>query len=393
MRLARRHIWIGLTLAAVVAAVLLVMRPDPVSVELAEVDRGMLRVTIDEDGETRVRDRFVISAPVTGRLERLECEVGDTIAPGEVVASVYPLPLDSRARTEAAAALRSVEAARDAAGAAVGQAEELWGEARRSLERLERLEQEVPGSVAQQRLDEAGTAERAAALRLEQARGAAEAAAHDVDRARAALAGAEGSAPGEPTPVRAPAGGRVLRIYEECERTIMTGSPILEIGDPAALEVVVDVLTEDATLLAEGAPALISAGPDADTLYGRIDLVEPSAFTKVSPLGVEEQRVNVVVAFDDAPVLLGDRFRVDASLVAWEASDVVRAPVSALFRSDGEWAVFVVAGNRARLRVIEVGHRGRRHAEVLNGLAEGEEVILFPSEILEDGVRVESVRR
>ncbi|MEN8181144.1 MAG: efflux RND transporter periplasmic adaptor subunit [Myxococcota bacterium] len=390
MSIRRSHIGIGVTVAAIVASVVLVMRPQPVAVELAPVDRGMLRVTIDEDGETRVLDRFVVSAPVTGRLERPECQVGDSIAAGDVIARVYPLPLDSRARTEAAARLQSAESVRRAADAAVAEAEELWGEAGRVLARLERLQQEAPGAVALQRLDEARTAERAAALQLEQARATADSAAHEVELARATLAGSEGSDPGEPTLVRAPASGRILRIYEDCERTITAGTPILEIGDPTALEVIVDVLTEDAALLREGALALISAGPDADTLTGRIDLIEPSAFTKVSPLGVEEQRVNVRVAFDAGAAVLGDRFRVDASLVAWEQDDVLRVPVSALFRADGGWAVFAVDDGRAILRPIDVGRRGRRSAQVLDGLSEGDRVILFPSEDIEDGTRVEA---
>jgi HlyD family secretion protein len=169
---------------------------------------------------------------------------------------------------------------------------------------------------------------------------------------------------------------------------VTAGSPIVEVGDPWDLEVVVDVLTEDAARLTEGAAARITAGPESDTLVGRITRIEPSAFTKVSPLGVEEQRVNVVVAFDESPVLLGDRYRVDASLVAWEEDDVLRVPVSALSRVEGQWGVFAVDGDRARHRGIVLGQRGRDFAEVSSGLTVGERVVLYPSEDVEDGVKV-----
>jgi HlyD family secretion protein len=181
----------------------------------------------------------------------------------------------------------------------------------------------------------------------------------------------------------------VLRVYEECERIIAAGSPILELGDPRRLEVVVDVLTEDAARLAVGAPARVSAGPEADTLPGIVRLIEPSAFTKVSPLGVEEQRVNVIVAFEGESALLGDRYRVDVALVAWQSDDVLLVPVSALFRSDTRWGVYVVEAERARLRVIELGERGRSHAEVRSGLEQGQVVVLYPSEAITDGARVE----
>ena len=388
MKLERRH-WITLgAVAAVGALVFWALQPESIAVETATVARGPLRVTVDEDGETRVEDRYLVSAPVTGRLVRLQCEVGDQVAAGDVVAHVFPLPLDTRTRAEAAQRLQAADAAARAAVARVEQARALAAETRRALERLERVATDVPGSVAGQRLDEARTADRTATLALDEAESAADAAAHEVESARA-LVGSDASA--EPTLVRAPASGRVLRVYEECERIIAAGSPIMEVGDARQLEVVVDVLTEDAARLAVGAPAGVSMGSAVDTLRATIRLIEPSAFTKVSPLGVEEQRVNVVVDFDDEGVLLGDRYRVDVSLVAWESDDVLLVPVSALFRSDSRWGVYVVEEGRARLRPLELGERGRSHAEVRSGLAAGEVVVLYPSEAIGDGVRVEVV--
>jgi HlyD family secretion protein len=391
MKIARKHLWMLLTLVAVGAAVGLALRPETLPVETAVVSRGPLRVTVDEDGETRVRERYLLAAPVAGRLVRVTCEVGDKVSVGEVVGRIYPLPLDTRVRAEAAERLRSAEASYRAAQAVVAQAEEAHGEASRMLERLEQLEAQVPGAVTGQRLDMASTAERSAAFAMEQARGAADAAGHQVAAARASLLDSE-STVSQPTLLRAPIEGRVLRVYEEHEQVVAAGSPIVEIGDPSDLEVVVDVLSDDAELLRVGAPAMVTSGTGADTLVGRIRLVEPSAFTSVSPLGVEEQRVNVTVAFDGAPLVLGDRYRVEASLVAWEAEDVLRVPVSALFRVGGEWGVYVVEGVRARVRTIELGQRGRRDAEVRAGLAEGDAVVLYPSMDLVDGARVKDAR-
>jgi HlyD family secretion protein len=318
---------------------------------------------------------------------RLECEVGDPVTSGQVLARIYPLPLDTRARTETARRLEAADAGWRGATAAVGQAEALWLDARRTVERLERVAADVRGAVAQERLDAARTAERTAALGLERARAAAEAARHEVEATRSVLVASD-EADAEPTLVLAPAAGRVLRVYEECERAVAAGAPILEVGDPADLEVVVDVLSEDAALLAPGALAYVTTGPGLDSLRGVVRRIEPSAFTKVSPLGVEEQRVNVVVAFDDVTVALGDRFRVDAALVTWSSDDVLRVPVGALFRRGEGWGVFVVEAGRARLRDVEIGHRGRQAAEVLSGLTEGVTVVVYPSDAVEDGVPV-----
>lgn len=387
-RFRAKPLWIGGSVLIATALIYLLVRPEPVDVQTALVDRGPVRVTVDEDGETRVRDRYVVSAPITGRLERLRCDAGDRVAAGEVIARIYPLPLDSRAATQAAERLRAAEAAQRSAEAGVARARAVWGEASRALERLRGVAAEVPGAIAPQRLDEAETRERSAAYDLDQARDSAASAGHEVEAARAVLLGSAEGYEAPPTEVKAPVDGRVLRLYEECERAVTAGSPILELGDSSDLEIVVDVLTEDAARLQVGSTARITTGPDADTLVGHIERIEPSAFTKVSPLGVEEQRVDVVVTFGERLVTLGDRYRVDASLVAWEGADVLRVPVSALFRVDGNWAVFAVEEGRAHTRRIELGHRGRREAEVLHGLSAGDRIVLYPSDEVTDGTRV-----
>jgi HlyD family secretion protein len=387
MKIGRRKIIGASGLLTVAVALFLLLRPDHVGVEVSSIDRGPVRVIVDEDGETRVEERFVLSAPVTGRLERLQCEVGDTVTAGQVVARVYPLPLDSRATLEAEARLESAEAGWRAALAGEGRAEASWGESVRALARLEEVARAMPGSITDQRMDQARTAESSAGLALDQAREETASAAHAVESARAALLGA-GGPEGEPTLLRTPADGRVLRLYEECERPVIAGSPVLEVGDPRDLEVVVEVLTEDATRLTVGAAAYVSPGPGGDTLRGHIVRVEPSAFTRVSPLGVEEQRVNVVVELDSSSFVLGDRYRVDVALVEWEADDVLRVPVSALFRADSGWGVFALENGRARLRRIELGMRGSRYAQVLAGLKDGDVVILYPGDDVEEGVSV-----
>jgi HlyD family secretion protein len=383
----RRAAWMTGTVLVGAGIVYWAFRPEPIAVDVRFVDRGALRVTVDEDGETRVRERYLVSSPVTGRMVRLECEVGDSVSENQILARIYPLPLDTRARAETARRLEAADAGWRAAGAAVEQAETRWADARRTAERLERVAADVRGAVSQERLDAARSAERAAALALEQARAAADAARHEVEATRSTLLATD-EVTGDPTLVRAPTDGRVLRVYEECERAVAAGSPILEVGDPSDLEVVVDVLTEEAARLSAGATAYVSAGPDSDTLVGTVRRIEPSAFTKVSPLGVEEQRVNVVVALEGEAPTLGDRFRVDASLVTWSAADVLKVPIGALFRQGDEWAVFIVEDGRARLRGIELGHRGRQAAEVVSGLDEGTAVVVYPSDAVVDGARV-----
>lgn len=388
MKIERRHaLWAG-AVVVLAAIVVWIMLPDRVSVETAVIERGPLAVTVEEDGQTRVQERYVVSAPITGRMVRLECEVGQAVSAGDVLAEIHPLPLDTRTRTEAASRLETAEATRRAALARVDHAATLAGEAERARDRLERVVAADAGAIAQQRLDQARTAARAAALDLEQARAAAQASAHDVATARAALLGADGGAGGRPTQVRAPAAGRVLRVFEECERVLAAGSPILEIGDPARLEIVADVLSQDAARFREGSPALVTAGGDADTVRAVVRRIDPAAFTKVSPLGVEEQRVNVILGFDGDPPFLGDRYRVAASIITWQSDDVLRVPVSALFRSGSEWAVYVVGDGVARLRIIDIGQRGGRHAEVLHGLEAGDRVVLYPGQDVHDGTRV-----
>ncbi|HEX4955995.1 MAG TPA: efflux RND transporter periplasmic adaptor subunit [Thermoanaerobaculia bacterium] len=382
--LPRRLLFLGLP-AALVVMVVLALRPEPVRVETAPVRRGPLAVSVDEEGETRIHHRYVISAPVAGTLKRIALHEGDEVAAGQVVAELDPLPLDARSRREAEARLAAARAARREAEAGIATAKAAHDEAARTLERLGRLAAE--GVAAKDDLDRAETAARQGASELEAARFRAEAARYDVESARAALLEA---AAGGVIPLRSPVAGRVLEVCEECERVVAAGASLVEVGDPAELEVVVDVLSSDAVSIPLGAPMQLSSGGlGATPLAGRVRRVEPSGFTKVSPLGVEEQRVNVIGDFVDPPAGLGDRYRIEAKIVLWQAEDVLKVPAGALFRAGEGWAVFTIENGRARQRAVTLGHRNPDEAELLAGLREGEEVIVHPRDRVADGGRVE----
>jgi HlyD family secretion protein len=216
-------------------------------------------------------------------------------------------------------------------------------------------------------------------------------AAHELERARAALVASSTERPCAPcdrTPIRAPAGGRVLRLVEECERIVPTGTPVLEVGDPSRLEVVTDLLSTDAVRVRPGDTMVVEDWGGARPLRARVRTVEPSGFTKISALGVEEQRVNVVADLMDEPGPLGDRYRVEVRVVLWGAADVLKAPLSSLIRRGEGWAVMLVQGGRARLRPVTLGHRGEFEVEIVQGLDAGEELIRFPSDLIRDGSRV-----
>jgi HlyD family secretion protein len=374
------------------------LRRPPVSVEVGAVSRGPLTATVDEEGETRVRQRFVVAAPATGRLLRIELDEGDRVEQGDVVARVVPAPLDPRDRAAAEARLQAAEDAKRGASARARLADAALAQAERELARTERLRE--AGATSDETLERMRL-ERTRALREREAARFAEAAAdHDVEAARAVLMAARASrsdaagqddpcaTPGVCIEVRAPIAGYVLRVHEESERVVLGGSPLLELGDPDAIEIVVDVLSADAVKIRPGAALWVEDWGGDAPLRATVRRVEPSGFTKVSALGVEEQRVNVIGDFVDTPDGLGDGYRVEARIVVWHADDVLRVPSSALFRRGDGWAAFVVEAGRARRREVAVGTRTPLAAEVKDGLAEGDAVVLHPSDRLTDGTRV-----
>lgn len=366
------------------AAAAYALRPDVIEVETALVDRAPMRVTIDEDGRTRVRNRFVIAAPVAGRLERLALREGDEVAAGQVVARIAPLPLDSSTNRIANARLRSAEALRSEADSRVSQAKVALEQARNTERRQEALL--GAGAISPEQREQATTNRRMRESDLAAAMSVVRSATAEVQAARAVMFPANGGT--GVVAVRSPVKGRVLRIPEKSERVVAASAPIVELGDAKALEVVADVLSSDAVRLHPGSEAQIVEWGGDDPLEGRVRSIEPSAFTRVSALGVDEQRVNVVVDLVNPPPSLGDGYRVEIKATVWESGSVLSIPSSSLFQRSGKWAVFVVQEGRARLRYVEIGHRTGATVEVQSGLERGERVILFPSDKVDDNSRV-----
>lgn len=286
-----------LVVLGVIALVVVAFLPSPLRVETARVTRGPLWVTVDEEGETRAHDRFVIAAPIAGSLTRVELHDGDPVLLNQVIAVIHPLPIDQREHAEITAHADVV--------------------------------------------------------------------------------------------LRSPVRGRVLRVIEKSERVVPSGSPIVTIGDPGKLEIVIDLLSTDAVKVKPGMAALLANWGGESALRARIRTVEPSAFTKVSALGIEEQRTNVVADFVDPTGPLGDGYRVDVRIIIWEADSVLKIPTSALFRYGDGWSCFVVENGRAKRRQLEIGHRSQFEVEVVNGLEEGAQVILHPNNQIENEHRVE----
>ena len=373
------------------AVVALALWPDVIGVDTATVTRAPLVVTVDAEGRTRVRDRFVVSAPVGGRVLRIDLEPGDRVERGDIVARVdagaAPL-LDVRTRSEAEAAVDAARAAVGAARAERERASASLAHAEQELERAHRMT--AAGALAAQDRDARQAEERMARETLAITSYALDAAAAELLRAEARLV-PRAAANRPVVAVRAPAAGVILRRLHESEAVVPVGAPLVEIGEPARLEIVSDLLSTDATRIRVGARAVVDQGSYAEALAAVVRRIEPSGFTKVSALGVEEQRVNVILdlveAGDEDPVL-GDAYRVDVRIVVWEAADVVQVPTAALFRHGAGWAVYEIRDRRARLTPVEIGRQTGRDAEVAAGLSEGATVIVHPPDSLADRARV-----
>jgi HlyD family secretion protein len=336
-----------------------------------------------------VRDRFIVSAPLGGTLRRIELDPGAPVDAGAVVARIEapaaPL-LDGRSRREAAARLEAAIAHQRRVAAAVAGATAAVEAAAREAARARGLEERAAIPPADR--ERAELAAELARRDLAAAEADRTSAAAEADAARALLGdGGRGEGPAV-VAVTAPARGRVLRVLRQSAGPVAAGTPLLEVGDVSSMEVVVDVLSADAARIRPGMPCAIDAWGGEKSLAGEVRLVEPSAFTRVSSLGIEEQRVNVIVGLAGAPPALGDGFRVEARIVTWRGRDVLAIPASAVFRDRGRWAVYAVEDGRARLRPIEIGHRGRLEVEVTGGLAEGVELVLHPSDRIRDGAKL-----
>ncbi len=366
-------------------------RPAPIPVEVVTVARGRFAATVEEDGRTRVSDRYVISAPIAGRLVRPQLKAGDAVAADEVVARILPsLPslLDPRTRREAEERFGAAEAVVAETAAQIERLKGVRENADADARRTKTLRQS--GVVTPQQLERAELAALAAERELRAAELRGHAAEHTLDQLRALLRRFDSPESADTLQVKSPISGRVLRMFRESETPLSGGEPLLEIGDPADLEVAVDVLTTDAIKIRPGAPVSIRHWGGPVALQGRVRLVEPGAFTKISALGVEEQRVWVVIDLvspREQWASLGDGFRVDASIVTDEKDDALVVPSGALIHRGSGWAVFVVRNGRAHERPVEIAGRGAL-AAVSSGLAPGDQVVNFPPNALREGAAV-----
>jgi HlyD family secretion protein len=388
--LLNRRLWLAVLIVGGLLAVAL--WPKTADVDTAAVVRGPLVVTVDEEGMTRVRERFVVSTPVGGRVLRVELEPGDVVKRGQVVARVRaeaPPLLDERARAEGRAAVEGAKAALGRAQAEEQRARATLARLRSDLTRVRELAKSQV--VAAQELEARESEAKAAEEAVNAAVFAVRAATFELQRAQARLAPTAADAGGRVVPVTAPVDGVVLRRLRESESIVPPGDPLLEIGDPARLEIVADLLSTDAVRVKPGARTIIEQWGGDREIAARVRRVEPAGFTKISALGVEEQRVNVVLDFVDpaaAAAALGDAYRVEVRVVTWEAPAVLKVPTGALFREREKWAVYVVQDGRATRRKIELGHQTGQEAEVLSGVAEGDVVIMHPGDSIVDGAKV-----
>lgn len=383
---------LALVVTSVVAALVLATRPTPVTVETATVARGPLQITIDEAGRTRVRDRYLVLAPLSGDLARITLRPGDKVEHEGLLARIVPQSpalLDPRSRAEAVARVGTARAASQQAQANVLRAELALEHARGDADRLGKLA--ASGSLAADEAEHAAFEAKLRAQELASARFGADVASHEVGMVSALLARYGDTSKGRDAfEIRSPIAGRVLRVLQPSAGMVSPSAPLLELGDPTELEVVVDVLTEDAVRIPPRARVVLDRWGGPQPLSGHVRLVEPSAFTRISALGVEEQRVSVVIDFDDPLARraeLGDGYRVEARIVTWQAQDATVVPASAVFRHGDGWATFVVANGTASLRSVRVGRRGSFDVQIESGLTVGDRVIVHPSEKVRDGVR------
>lgn len=392
---------IAISIGLVLAATLLVwaFRPRPLPVEVAEVVRAPFEQTIDEDGRTRVRQRYVIAAPLAGRLARITLDPGDAVIAGAAVARIAPTApalLDVRTQRELQERVGAAEAHVAQAAAEAARAEAALAQAQTDLARQTRLQGE--GFLSPAARDQAELTVRVQARALDAAVAGRDAAEHTLAQARAAVASLRDGGSRVGLPVTSPVSGQVLRVMQQSEGPVALGTPLVEVADLRDLEIVVDLLSTDAARIAAGARVHVDVAGARHA--GRVRRIEPAAFTKVSALGVEEQRVNVIVDLDPpppgtSPLAVGDGFRVDLRIVVLAQADAVLAPVSALFRAGGsgaDWAVFALDGERVVRREVTVAARGPLTAAIAAGLQPGDRVVVYPSDALTEGRRVRVVR-
>jgi HlyD family secretion protein len=397
MKLVARYLPILAAAIAGFALLAYALWPPPVNVDVFRVVRGPLQVTIDEDGKTRVKERYVVSAPLSGQLGRVELHPGDVVEAGKtMVAAIEPTApalLDARLMSEAESRVKAAEAAKEQSTARLEAAREAHLLAEHNLKRAQGLVKTK--AIPQAEFDATEHQERIAAETLRAAEFGYRVAVFELALAQAAFVRTRPPAIENTEPqrleIRSPVDGKVFRVIQESAGIVTPGQPLIEIGNPRELEIEIDVLSADAAQIKPGAKVLLEHWGGAKALNARVRLVEPSGFTKISALGVEEQRVNVIADFEESAEQLnniGDAFRVEARVVVWETPDAIKVPSGALFRYGENWAVFVIKQQRAELRAVNIGHNNGQEAEVLSGLSPDDYVVAYPSDNVRHGVRV-----
>lgn len=368
----------------VVAGILVfVMKPSPLQVDAESIGRGELVITLDEEGMTRVRNGFTVASPVNGRVERIGLDEGDFLQKNSVVARITSPPLNSREYEEAEARSRSAEAVLEAARAAERQVKVDLDQSARKYNRYKNLYRK--GAVAAETFEDVKTAWEVLQKQYQAAVQNVESARYDLKAARSLISPL---GEGGTVAVLAPEGGKVLRVFEKSERVVSAGTPLVEMGDPEDIEVVIDVLSSDAVKVEPRMSVQVEEWGGGSMLSGSVRTVEPAAFTKISALGIEEKRVNIVADLDEPESRLGDNYRVQAKIILWQGDDILQVPVSSIFRGEEGWNVFVIKGGKAIRQPLTIGKRGAYYAEVIEGLEEGDEVVVHPTNDLEDGMRV-----
>ncbi len=395
--LVKRGVFWGSLTSLLTIGLLFAFWPRSVPVDLALVARGKLVVTVGDEGETRVHDVYALSAPIAGRMRRIDAHAGDQVTAFEtIIAEIEPSDpefLDPRSQAQAEAELRAAESAETLARAEIERAEAELEFARAEIGRAQKLI--ADGTISQREMDQAERNYRTLSAALQTARANLQVRAFELERARARLLSPAETRTGagqcDCVPIRAPVDGQILRIMHTSESVVEAGETLAEIGDPRDLEIVVDLLSPDAVKVRPGQRVVIDGWGGEQALEGRVRLVEPFGFTKISALGIEEQRVNVVIDLE-SPQLewarLAHGYQVDVRIVLWEREDVLKLPLTALFRHGSEWAVFAAEDGRARLQIVSLGQRNQLSAEITEGLVEGDRVVLHPSDRVAQGVRI-----
>jgi len=381
LRLPKHLGWIlsGIGLLALIVFALI---PKPIVIEQGHATKQLLRQTIDAEGKIRYVDHYVINIPITGMISNVIKEPGDSVHVGEVIAWYTPPALDERQRAQAISRLDAARSMRSEAQEQRKAMSPMMDQAARRAERFARLLTE--GAVPKEQAENARDAYEQLSKQVAGAELRIRTAEYEIEAARAAL----GAAPGSRLQITSPMTGVVLRRFEEFERLLPAGSPIVEVGNAERLEVVIDVLSAEAVKIRKGMDVLIEGWGGDEVLHAQVFKIEPAARVKVSALGVEEKRVYVIASFTNAPAALGDAYKADAKIVLWEGRNVLTVPLGALMRQRDAWTVYGIEGGKARRREVVVGHRSALAAEIVSGLDEGVAVVLHPPEKLEDGSSV-----